>query len=74
MVHWKADKVVAGNRVPMGEFDLAYDRNDSCWRAEFTSPAVHMIWRVIVEGTELKGTASLLPGKQVVRKIEARKE
>lgn len=74
VVHWKADKIVAGKRLPMGEFDLAYDRNEACWRAEFTSPRVHMIWRVAAEGTELKGTATLLPGKQIVRKIEAHKE
>ena len=74
IVHWKADKVVAGERVPMGEFDLAYDRSDACWRAEFISPTVHLVWCVTVEGTELKGTAWLPPGKQIVRKIEARKD
>ena len=74
IVHWRADKVVAGKRVPMGEFDLAFDQNDACWRAEFTSPRVHMIWCLLVEGAELKGTAWLLPGKQIVRKIEAHKD
>jgi hypothetical protein len=74
IVHWKADKVVAAKRLPMGEFDLAYDGSDACWRAEFTSPNVHLVWCVTVEGTELKGTAWLLPGKQIVRKIEARKD
>jgi len=74
VVHWKADKLVAGKRVPMGEFDVAYDRSDACWRAEFTSPRVHMIWCVIVEGTDLKGTAWLLPERQIIRKIEARKD
>jgi hypothetical protein len=74
IVHWTADRVVDGKRHPMGEFDLAYDRSDACWRAEFTSPRVHMVWCVTVEGTELKGTAWLLPGKQIVRKIEARRD
>jgi hypothetical protein len=74
VVHWKADKVVGGERVPMGEFDLTYNENDACWRAEFTSPRVHMIWCVVVKGTELKGTAWLLPGKQIVRKIDAHKD
>lgn len=74
IVHWTADKVVDGKRLPMGEFDLTYDRQDACWRAEFKSPRVHMIWRVVVEGADLKGTASLLPGKQIVRKIEAHKD
>jgi hypothetical protein len=74
IVHWKADKVVGGKRLPMGEFDLTYDQNDACWRAEFRSPRVHMVWCVVVEGAELKGTASLLPGKQIVRKIDAHKD
>jgi hypothetical protein len=74
IVHWTADKVVDGKRLPMGEFDLTYDRNEACWRAEFKSPRVHMMWRVVVEGADLKGTASLLPGKEIVRKIEAHKD
>lgn len=74
VIHWKADKVVGGERLPMGEFDLTYSQSDACWRAEFTSPRVHMVWCVVVEGTELKGTASLLPGKQTVRKIKAHKD
>jgi hypothetical protein len=73
-VHWKADKIVEGKRVPMGEFDLAYSRADSCWRAELTTARFQMAWSVVVNGAELKGTAMLLPGKQIVRKIEARKD
>jgi hypothetical protein len=72
-VHWKADKIVDGKRLPMGEFDVTYSRDDACWRAELTTPRFHMIWRVAVDGATLKGTAMLLPGKQIVRKIEARK-
>src|SRR6478672_10333636 len=49
-VHWKADKIVDGKRVPMGEFDLVYSRNDSCWRAELTTRRFRMVWCVVVEG------------------------
>jgi hypothetical protein len=73
-VHWKADKIVEGKRLPMGEFDLVYSRSDSCWTAELTTPRFHMVWRVTVNGQALKGSAILLPGKQVVRKIDARKD
>lgn len=73
-VHWKADKIVDGKRVTMGEFDLIYNRNDSCWRAELTTPRFQMVWCVVVDGAALRGTAMLLPGKQIVRRIEARKE
>ncbi len=73
-VHWKADKIVDGKRITMGEFDLVYSKSDSCWKAELTTPQFHIVWCVAVEGATLKGTATLLPGKQVVRKIEARKD
>lgn len=73
-VHWKADKIVEGKRVTMGEFDLIYSRNDSCWRAELTTPRFQMVWCVVVDGAALSGTAMLLPGKQIVRRIEARKD
>src|SRR3954471_6227278 len=73
-VHWKADKIVEGKRLTMGEFDLVYSRNDSCWRAEFTTSRGLLVWCVIVNGATLNGTGMHLPGKQVVRKIEARKD
>lgn len=72
-VHWKADKVVEGKRLPMGEFDLVYSPSDSCWRAEITTPRVKVVWCLAVDGAALTGTAILLPGKQIVRKVEARK-
>lgn len=73
-VHWKADKIADGKRVTMGEFDLVYSRSDSCWKAELTTPRFHMIWSVAVHGAALDGSAMLLPGRQVVRKIEARRD
>lgn len=73
-VHWAADKVVDGKRVPMGEFDLAYDKPSACWRSEFQSPRVHLVWCLTVDGDRLSGTGTLLPGKQTVRKIDAHKD
>jgi hypothetical protein len=73
-VHWKADKMVDGQRQPMGEMDLAYDTGDACWRAEFTSPRVQSVWCLVVEGSRMTGTGRLLPGKQVIRKIDVRKD
>jgi hypothetical protein len=73
-VHWKADKMVDGQREPMGEMDLAYDKGAACWRAEFTSPRVHSVWCLVVDGSQITGTAKLLPGKQAIRKIDVRKD
>ena len=73
-VRWKADKLVAGKREPMGELDLAYDAAASCWRANFASPRVQSTWCVVIEyGVYLHGTASLVPGNQIIRNISARK-
>lgn len=73
-VHWKADKVVEGQRQTMGELDLAYDAGARCWSAEFRSPRVRMVWCLVVDGAHLTGTGRQLPGDQTVRKIDARKE
>ena len=73
-VTWKADKVVDGKRVPMGEMELTYDAREKCWAAEFKSARVHSRWCLVVDGTHLTGTGRLLPGKQMIRKIDARKD
>jgi hypothetical protein len=73
-VHWAADKVVNGERGRMGEFDVTYDAAEACWKGEFQSPRVHSVWCLKVEGTRLTGTGRLLPGKEIIRKIEARKD
>ena len=73
-VHWTADKVVNGQREPMGEFDLAYDKAEGCWKAEFSSPRVRIVWRLVVDGAQLSGTARLSPDNQTIRKVSLRKE
>lgn len=75
-VLWKADKVVDGQRQPMGELDLAYDTGRQCWIADFQSPRspdVHTIWCLVVDGAHLTGTGQLLPGKQMIRRIDVRR-
>jgi hypothetical protein len=74
MVHWKADKVVDGQRQPMGEMDLTYDTDEACWKGEFSSPRVQIVWCLAVDGAHMTGTARLLPGKQIVRKVDVRKD
>lgn len=73
-VHWKADKVVNGQREPMGAMDLTYDDAGKCWAAEFNSPRVRSVWCLTVKGAHLTGTATLLPGRETVRKVDARKD
>jgi hypothetical protein len=73
-VVWKADKLVNGERQTMGELDVAYDPGKVCWVAEFSSPRTHMVWCLVVDGAHVTGTGQQLPGKQTVRKIDARKD
>jgi len=74
MVHWVADKVVNGKRVPMGELDMEYDKAEACWKVEFASPRTKVVWRLTVDGAHMTGTARLLPGNETVRKVDLRKE
>jgi hypothetical protein len=73
-VHWVADKVVAGERLRMGEMELEYDQVERCWKGFFTSPRVKSVWRLIVDGSRLTGTGRLLPGNETIRKLDLRKE
>ncbi|HEU4939756.1 MAG TPA: hypothetical protein VFT39_25075 [Vicinamibacterales bacterium] len=74
-VRWAADKVVNGKRESMGDpLELTYDNTEKCWKVEFTSPRVKIVWRFAVDGRHLTGTARLLPGDETVRKVDARKQ
>src|SRR5262245_28976797 len=55
-VHWKADKVVNGQRELMYEIDLVYDAANACWAAEFGSPRGRGVWCLVAEGAHLTGT------------------
>ena len=68
-----ADKVVDNQRVPMGELDFAWDAAAACWRADFDSPNVTSRWCFTTDGAAVKGTARLLPGNQIIRRVEARR-
>lgn len=73
-VQWKADKVVDGQRQTMGEMDLTYDTGGACWKAEFISPRSHSVWCLAVDGAHMTGTGRQLPGRQIIRKIDVRKD
>lgn len=73
-VQWQADKVVGGQQLPMGELALHFDSAASCWKAQFDSPRAQVVWCLSVDGTHMTGTATLLPGKQIVRRIDLHQE
>lgn len=65
----KADKVVNGERVPMGDLEFAYDATEGCWRSDFESPRVRSRWCFTIDGRTLTGTARLSPGNQTIRRV-----
>lgn len=69
--HQKAFKIVNGQRDLMGEMDFTYSAADKCWRAEL---GARVVWCLTVSGGAMQGSAWLLPGKQVVRVVQARKQ
>jgi hypothetical protein len=70
----EADKIVDGKAVPMGVLDFVYNPRDESWTSEIETPRYHQLWRLVVRGTTMTGTLSLLPSKTVVRNLELHKE
>jgi hypothetical protein len=66
----KADKIVDGKRVPMGVLDFTRDAKDGSWTTEVETPNVHVSWRLVVNGTMMTGSLTLLPSKTVVRRLD----
>jgi hypothetical protein len=70
----KADKVVNGEIVPMGEMEISYNADSKRWESELKSPRFHGLWSFACTGLELSGTLIDLPSKAVLRKVTARKQ
>ena len=71
-VHLAADKIVDGKPQPMG--DLDFTRNGSRLTCEMTDRrGGKSLWDFQVEGDRIHGTLKLLPGGEVVRKIDVKK-
>jgi hypothetical protein len=69
----KADKVVNGEVVPMGELDFVWDAKAGAWACELQT-RYHGLWSYPPpKGDELSGTLVLLPDRTVVRKAAARR-
>jgi hypothetical protein len=68
-LHQKADKLVDGNWVTMGEMDFDYDASGRIWKSEFQSPRFHGLWSYSVVGDRLNGTLVELPSRAVLRTV-----
>lgn len=70
----KADKIVDGKRVPMGELEFVYSEKQGCWRAEFETPRVHGVWCLVVDGKSMTGGLRVLPEDAEVRSVKLKRE
>ena len=69
----KADKIVNGERVPMGELEFTRE-SGGVWASEFETPRAHGRWELGARGIEMTGTLTLLPSKVVVRRVELKRD
>jgi hypothetical protein len=68
-----ADKIIEGKRVPMGKLELQYDEAKGELAGEFTVRQTHGVWQYKVSGDSLEGTLVLLPAKELVRRVNAKR-
>jgi hypothetical protein len=74
VVTLKADKIVEGRRLPMGELEFTYSSSEGCWRSEFETARVHAAWCLVVKENELTGHLRLVPGNETVRDVRLRRK
>jgi hypothetical protein len=72
-VHVAADKIVDGKPQNMGEFDM--DVAGNRLTHEMTNGrGERALWDFTVDGDHMTGTLKLLPGNEVVRKIDVKRK
>ena len=72
VVHVVADKIVDGKPESMGEFDMT--KEGSRLTYEMTNRNGKALWDFNVDGDHITGALKLLPGGDVVRKIDVRRK
>jgi len=73
VVSLQADKIVDGQRVTMGEFDVVWDAGEGAWLGEFRNQSVHILWKYVVHGTSMDGTLVDLPEKNLIRRVSVKR-
>ena len=68
-----ADKIIEGQRVPMGKLEFIYDEVRRELSCEFTARQTHGLWQFKVTGEAMEGTLILLPGREVVRRVKMKR-
>ena len=74
VVTQKADKIVEGQVVPMGELDFRWDAGRRAWTSEFRNERVHILWSFMVRGDAIEGTLVDLPDGSLVRNVAVKRQ
>jgi hypothetical protein len=69
----KADKVVHGEVLPMGELDFVWDPKASAWACEIQARNRGLWIYSPPKGDELSGTLIQLPDRTLIRKVAVRR-
>jgi hypothetical protein len=68
-----ADKIIEGQRVPMGKLEFQNDEAKGELSCEFTRGQTHGLWQFKITGDRMEGTLVLLPNKELVRRVGVKK-
>ena len=68
-----ADKIIDGQRVPMGKLEFHYDEAKGELSCEFTRNQNHGLWQFTVLGDAMEGSLVLLPGRDQVRSVKVKR-
>lgn len=68
-----ADKIIEGKRVPMGKLEFQYNEGKGELSGEFTVRQTNGLWQYKVSGDSLEGALVLLPGRELVRRVNAKR-
>jgi hypothetical protein len=68
-----ADKIIEGQRVPMGKLEFQYNEAKGELSCEFTKGQTHGLWQFTVSADNMEGTLVLLPGKEPARRVKVKR-
>jgi len=68
-----ADKIIRGKRVPMYQLDFQYDEARRTLSCEFTQGQTRGTWEYKITGDTIEGTAIVLSGKSIARRVKAKR-
>jgi hypothetical protein len=68
-----ADKIIDGQRIPMGKLEFQYNEAKGELSCEFTKNQTHGLWQFSVSGDTMEGSVVLLPGREPGRRVSLKR-